>query len=134
MKVFERIYHVVEKIPKGKVMTYGQIASHTDTTPRVVGFALHFNKNPKEIPCHRVVKQDGKLAQGYAFGGIKKQKEKLEAEGIVFDENKIRGFNGTRCRSPRPMRHRKAPAISSDADVWQTKLFPGILRIWQQMI
>lgn len=70
-------------------MTYGQIAQQTNITPRVVGFALHANKNPKEIPCHRVIKQDGTLTNGYAFGGREQQKEKLEEEGIVFVKNKI---------------------------------------------
>lgn len=82
--VFERIYNEVKKIPKGKVATYGEIAKRVGTTPRVVGFALHRNPDPKTIPCHRVVFKGGRLSPGYAFGGIEKQKKKLESEGIVF--------------------------------------------------
>ena len=77
----------MSSIPKGKVMTYKQIADIVKTTPRVVGFALHANKDPKNIPCHRVIKSNGTLAKGYAFGGAEKQKELLKKEGIVFLKN-----------------------------------------------
>lgn len=83
---FQRIYDVVRKIPKGKVMTYGQVATIANVaTPRVVGFALHVNKDPENIPCHRVVFSTGKLSPGYAFGGEDIQKEKLQKEGIGFN-------------------------------------------------
>lgn len=84
MNSFQKIYKIVSKIPKGKVATYKQIAKLSNTTPRVVGFALHANKDPQNIPCHRVIRTDGTLAKGYAFGGMKKQKEILEKEGITF--------------------------------------------------
>ena len=87
MTTFEKIYKIVSSIPKGKVMTYKQIADIVKTTPRVVGFALHANKDPKNIPCHRVIKSNGTLAKGYAFGGAEKQKELLKKEGIVFLKN-----------------------------------------------
>lgn len=90
MKASEKIYKVVSSIPKGKVSTYKQIAKLTGIkNPRLVGFYLHKNIYPKTIPCHRVIKSDGSLAKGYAFGGRKKQKEMLEKEGIKFDEEKI---------------------------------------------
>lgn len=84
MKVFEKIYSVVAKIPQGKVTTYNAVAKKSDTTPRVVGFALHANKNPQQIPCHRVVNIKGNLAKGYAFGGAVEQRKKLEKEGVHF--------------------------------------------------
>ena len=88
MKQFDKIYSVVAKIPKGRVMTYGQVAKLAKiNNPRFVGFALHQNSDPKNIPCHRIVRSDGTLATGYAFGGMKKQKEKLEKEGISFNRN-----------------------------------------------
>jgi len=83
-KTFDSVYSVVRQIPKGKVATYATVAKKAKTTPRVVGFALHANKNPKEIPCHRVIKTDGALANGYAFGGKEKQKELLQKEGVYF--------------------------------------------------
>ena len=87
---FQRIYEVVRNIPKGKVMTYGQVALLANVaTPRVVGFALHVNKDPQNIPCHRVVFANGKLTPGYAFGGEDKQHEKLREEGVQFIERKV---------------------------------------------
>lgn len=90
MNYSEKIYKIVSKIPKGKVSTYKQIAKITAIkNPRIVGFYLHKNLDPKTIPCHRVIRNDGTLAKGYAFGGIKKQKEILEKEGVKFVGNKI---------------------------------------------
>lgn len=42
-----------------------------------------------KIPCHGVVFADGSLSKNYAFGGLKKQKEKLEKEGVIFKGNKV---------------------------------------------
>lgn len=84
MTTFQKIYKIVSSIPKGKTMTYKQVAEIVGTTPRVVGFALHANKDPKNIPCHRVIKSNGTLAKGYAFGGKEKQKEMLEKEGVFL--------------------------------------------------
>lgn len=90
MQTFQEIYKIVSKIPKGKVATYKQIANIVKTTPRIVGFALHANKDPMSIPCHRVVRSNGTLANGYAFGGKEIQMKKLILEGIKFDKfNKI---------------------------------------------
>ena len=85
---FDRIYQIVQKIPQGKVMTYGQVARLANVaTPRVVGFAMHSNPDSSLTPCHRVVFADGSLTPGYAFGGQDVQKEKLEKEGVKFLKN-----------------------------------------------
>ena len=78
MNSFERIYAVVCQIPAGKVATYGQIArlAGNPRWARVVGYALHNNPRPGEIPCHRVV--NGKLT-GYN-GGLDKKIWLLEHE------------------------------------------------------
>ena len=87
MNSFEKVYKVVAKIPKGKVLTYKKVAELARVkNARVVGFALNKNKNPDKIPCHRVVSIKGGLT-GYAFGGIKKKKDILEKEGVGFLEN-----------------------------------------------
>lgn len=84
---FDRIYDVVRKIPEGKVMTYKQVSILANVaTPRVVGFALHVNRDPKHIPCHRVVFVNGALTPGYAFGGEGQQRKKLEEEGVIFTD------------------------------------------------
>ena len=79
-KVFERIYIEVKKIPLGETATYGEIAKKAGTSPRVVGFALHKNPDPENIPCHRVVFKDGSLSKNFAFGGEARQKELLQKE------------------------------------------------------
>lgn len=84
MQFFNQVYEVVRKIPKGKVVTYGQIAEMLGTKDaRRVGHALHANKDTN-TPCHRVVNKDGRLAPGYAFGGAGEQRARLLAEGVEF--------------------------------------------------
>ena len=83
---FERVYEVVEQIPEGMVATYGQVAllAGRPRSARYVGYALHSNPCPGEIPCHRVVFADGRICEGFAFGGPDAQRELLLGEGVVF--------------------------------------------------
>ena len=86
--VFEKVYQLVIRIPKGKVVTYGDLARALKISDsRVIGWALHGNKNPK-VPCHRVINKRGELSKGYVFGGWGKQKEKLVKEGVIFKDEK----------------------------------------------
>lgn len=87
MNSFEKIYRVVSKIPKGFVLTYKKVALLAKVAnPRVVGFAMHANKDITKVPCHRVIGSNGQLT-GYARGGIRKKREILEKEGVRFLEN-----------------------------------------------
>lgn len=89
---FARVYNVVKEIPRGKVATYGQIATILGAPKysQVVGFALHSNPEPNEIPCHRVVNRYGELSVSFAFGGENEQRKKLEKEGVFFtDDGKV---------------------------------------------
>lgn len=89
MNTFERIYNVVKLIPRGTVATYGQVAALAGN-PRwsqVVGYALHVNPDPGEIPCHRVVNRFGETAKAFAFGGEDVQKQLLLQEGVEFLED-----------------------------------------------
>ena len=92
MNFFEQVYEVVKTIPKGKVMTYGQIARAIGSKDaRKVGWALHANPDGSQVPCYRVVNKDGRLAPGYAFGGPDEQKIRLIAEGVEFvDKNHVK--------------------------------------------
>ena len=89
MNTFERIYSVVRRVPKGKVITYGMTAQLAGNfrMARVVGYALHRNPEPMVIPCHRVVNRFGGLAPAFAFGGEMRQRALLEAEGVIFRED-----------------------------------------------
>ena len=89
---FERVYDMVEQIPSGTVATYGQIARLVGEPrkARFVGFALHSNPRPGVVPCHRVVFADGRVCEGFAFGGPGAQRALLEAEGVRFlDETHV---------------------------------------------
>src|SRR5260221_432986 len=84
------VYDLVARIPKGKVLTYGTIAQAIGLkTPRQVGWILHRNEDPKNVPCHRVVFADGSLSGNYAFGGREAQEKWLRSEGVVFKGEKV---------------------------------------------
>ncbi len=82
MKTFtEKVHEVVKKIPKGKVLTYGEVAVKAGNAKavRAVGSAMKKNFNP-EIPCHRVVCADRSVGQ-YNRGGTEVKKRILREEG-----------------------------------------------------
>lgn len=82
MNFKEKVYTVVKSIPKGKVMTYGEVAERVGHpgAARAVGSVLKQNFDPK-IPCHRVIRSDGILGE-YNRGRTEKVR-KLEAEGYI---------------------------------------------------
>lgn len=84
--VFQRIYEVVKRIPKGAVATYGQVAlaAGNPRWARVVGYALHSNPDPDTIPCYRVVDRNGRVSPAFAFGGVNVQIGMLKNDGIAF--------------------------------------------------
>lgn len=88
---FEKIYDVVRQIPKGTVATYGQVAALAGNKrwARVVGYALHVNPDPENIPCYRVVTKDGRVSEAFAFGGGNRQVELLEADGVRFVDGHV---------------------------------------------
>lgn len=86
-----RVYAITNKIPKGKVATYGQIAKLAGKlkAARAVGMCMKTNPNAPVTPCHRVVAADGKLT-GYSAGqGIKTKKSMLIKEGVHFIGDKV---------------------------------------------
>lgn len=92
MNFNERVYAFLKNVPKGKVVTYGQVASAVGNpyASRAVGYALHRNPEPMVVPCHRVVFKDGHLTTSFAFGGIEKQAALLESEGVrVLSDFKV---------------------------------------------
>lgn len=91
INLFQKVYEILQTVPKGKVTTYGDIAKQIGNVrySRQVGFALHCNPKPVVIPCHRVVNRFGSLAPSFAFGGIDKQKRLLEEEGVKVQHDKV---------------------------------------------
>lgn len=87
----EKVYTITNKIPKGKVATYGQLAKLAGNAKaaRAVGAFMRTNPNAPKTPCHRVVASDGKLT-GYSAGqGIKTKKTMLLKEGVQFTGDKV---------------------------------------------
>lgn len=78
----QKVLNIVRKIPKGKVLTYKQVAARAGSpnASRAVGSILKTNFNPK-IPCHRVIRSDG-IAGEYNRGRENKIKL-LRAEGAI---------------------------------------------------
>lgn len=92
MKDFQtRVLEFLLTIPKGKVVTYGQIAEALGCpgAARAVGNALHKNPDGNKYPCYKVVNSKGELSGRFAFGGIMIQQERLEADGIEVINNQV---------------------------------------------
>ena len=79
----QRVRAVVAKIPKGKSMTYKQVATKAGNpkAARAVGAIMRSNFN-RDIPCHRVVRSDGSLGS-YNRGGTNRKREMLIEEGAL---------------------------------------------------
>lgn len=93
MNFNQKVYEIVKNIPKGKVMTYKSVAKKLGSIAyRAVGNALKNNPDPKQIPCHRVVKSNFVIG-GY-FGHIddylsKEKEDKLKSEGVKIKNRKV---------------------------------------------
>jgi methylated-DNA-protein-cysteine methyltransferase-like protein len=86
-KYRERVYKIVRRIPRGRVMTYGQIAELLGEgyTPRTVGFVMH--ASPDGTPWHRVLNAQGACSTGRVVLPHDKQQRLLEQEGVVFNKS-----------------------------------------------
>ena len=82
----DQVQELVRHIPRGRVMTYGQIAilCGRPRAARIVGGVAHWGD--PELPWQRVVKKDGALAEGYP-GGQDGHRQVLEAEGISVSKD-----------------------------------------------
>jgi methylated-DNA-protein-cysteine methyltransferase-like protein len=85
-KYRERVYKIVRRIPRGRVMTYGQIAYLLGEgyTPRTVGFAMH-GADESNTPWYRVINSQGKCSTGRIVLPADRQQRMLEREGVKFD-------------------------------------------------
>ena len=85
------VYEYLAAIPRGKVVTYGQIAAFLGdkNLARSVGNILHVNPDGDKYPCYKVVNSRGCLAENYAFGGAVGQRLRLEADGITVSDNRV---------------------------------------------
>jgi methylated-DNA-protein-cysteine methyltransferase-like protein len=92
---FENVWEVVRKIPKGRVSSYGAIASYlgAKSSARMVGWAMNasFSVNPK-VPAHRVVNRNGMLTGKIHFATPTLMQELLQKEGIRVHEDVVVEF------------------------------------------
>jgi len=81
-----KVWNYLKKIPRGKVITYLDLAKaiKMPKAVRAVANAVGKNPYPPKIPCHRVIRSDGKLGGYSAPGGIKTKKKLLKMEGIIL--------------------------------------------------
>ena len=81
-----KVWNYLKKIPKGEIRTYSEVAKaiKRPKAVRAVANAIGKNPNAPKIPCHRVIRSDGKLGGYSGPGGIKTKKKLLKSEGIVF--------------------------------------------------
>jgi methylated-DNA-protein-cysteine methyltransferase-like protein len=91
----EKVYAIVAQIPRGRVMTYGDIAALAGQAhaARIVGGIAHFG--PTDLPWQRVVNRFGDMASGYYGGKIGQQRD-LENEGVPIENFRIVDFKERR--------------------------------------
>ncbi len=84
---FEQVYQVIEQVPYGCVITYGQIAMLVGRPrhARQVGYALYATPENRKLPWHRVVNRLGELSPRHSFTA--RQRELLKKEGVTFNRN-----------------------------------------------
>ncbi len=81
---YQRIYAIICQIPRGRVATYGQIASiEGHCTPRMVGYALAAF-NTEGVPWQRVINSAGRVSERSGGGGTSRQRLRLMCEGVQF--------------------------------------------------
>ena len=81
-----KVWNEILKIPKGQVKTYKEIARsiRKPKTSRAVANACGKNPFPIKIPCHRVIRSDGRLGGYSGNGGIKTKRKLLRSEGVFI--------------------------------------------------
>jgi len=88
MSRYERIYAVVRRVPRGRVVTYGQVAALAGLGrhARQVGYALHRLAEEQDVPWHRVINARGEVSPRSSSGWDGLQRTLLEGEGVIFDD------------------------------------------------
>jgi methylated-DNA-protein-cysteine methyltransferase related protein len=92
---FENVYAVVKLIPRGRVTSYGAIASYLGSkqSSRMVGWAMNAAHKLKEVPAHRVVNRNGILTGKHHFETPDRMQELLDDEGVKVINDEIVDFD-----------------------------------------
>jgi len=101
---YEAVYTIVRRIPRGRVMTYGQIATllGCPRAARAVGYAMHASGRHDDVPWQRVINGRGRISARNEVQRPLIQKILLEAEGVLFDETECCDLSRYRWDPPDP--------------------------------
>ena len=86
-----RVWDVVGRIPKGRVLAYGEVARLAGLPghARYVGYVMRRLPKGSKLPWHRVVNAQGRLSFPPGSDSYKRQKSRLEAEGVIFSNERL---------------------------------------------
>ncbi|WP_292663747.1 MGMT family protein [Nitratifractor sp.] len=88
-----RVWEALRLIPEGRVTSYGALAEYLGTRAvRAVGTAVGKNPYAPEVPCHRVVRADGRIGRYSGGEGVATKIALLKKEGVEVRDGKIVGF------------------------------------------
>ena len=88
----KKVYHIVAAVPRGRVLSYGEVARRAGRpgAARAVGTLMAQNPFPKtKVPCHRVVRSDGRIGEYSGAGGRRKKIELLQREGVRMKGERV---------------------------------------------
>ena len=87
----KNVWQVVEGIPRGHVLTYGEVArlAGMSRAARRVSQAMRRAPRGRKLPWHRVVNAQGRISLPADSHGYREQKDRLEEEGVVFLDGRI---------------------------------------------
>jgi len=99
-----RILETIRRIPRGQVMGYGEVAAKAGLPgrARLVARLLGVNGDP-DLPWHRVLRSDGRIAMPEGSRGWREQSQRLRAEGVVVENGRVK---------------RARPADTLDEAIW----------------
>lgn len=109
---YEAVYKLVRMIPRGRVMTYGRIATilGCPRAARAVGYAMHASGDLEDVPWQRVINSKGRISARTEVERPLLQRMLLESEGVLFDENGACDLGVYLWEPPQPESYRYEPA------------------------
>ena len=109
---YEAVYRLVRAIPRGRVMTYGQVATllGCPRAARAVGYAMHASGRRDDVPWQRVINSKGRISARTEVERPLIQRMLLEAEGVVFDDTEACDLTVYRWEPPDPERYFFGPS------------------------
>ncbi len=95
LSFYDQVYQVVRLIPRGRVSSYGAIASYLGTkgSARMVGYAMNAAATASPpVPAHRVLNRNGLLTGKFHFGTPDLMQQLLGNEGVKVENDKVKDF------------------------------------------